>query len=66
MCSEPLELARESRVLRPRDRSRSEGGERAALSKRFARFEAARQSRQRLECGGFSTAFAWGKVFVHY
>jgi hypothetical protein len=29
----------------------------APQSKRFAWFEDARQSRQRLECGGFSTAF---------
>jgi hypothetical protein len=29
----------------------------APQSKRFAGFEDARQSRQRLECGGFSTAF---------
>jgi hypothetical protein len=30
----------------------------APHSKRFAKFTAAKQSRQRLECGGFSTAFA--------
>ncbi len=29
----------------------------APHSKRFARFDIARQSRQHLECGGFSTAF---------
>jgi hypothetical protein len=30
----------------------------APHSRRFAKVEASRQSRQRLECGGFSTAFA--------
>jgi len=34
------------------------GGERAALSRRFAKFKVSWQSRQRLECGGFSTALA--------
>jgi hypothetical protein len=33
----------------------------APQSRRFAKFGEARQSRQRLDCGGFSTAFEEGR-----
>ena len=35
----------------------------APQSKRFAKFEEARRARQRLDCGGFSAAFARRSVF---
>ncbi len=36
----------------------------APQSRRFAKFNDAGQARQRLECGGFSTALAEGYAFI--